>query len=67
MIEIDAITDNADWLKRQWTLPSYKTKAFNKFLKAIGMTLVQFRKTSLYASAIEQGAIKDDKWVGGKG
>ncbi len=66
MIEADAILDNADWLKQTWLLPPYKSKEFNQHLASIGMTLAQFKKLPLYASAVGQGIIVKDKWAGGK-
>ncbi len=47
-INIDADIENADWTKRTWDLPKYKSKEFMDWLKFSGMTLTQFKKLPVY-------------------
>lgn len=56
--------DTADWTKRTWDLPPYKSDEFMGLLRGIGMTLEEFRKLPVYKYAVERGLIKDDEWVG---
>jgi len=48
IINIDAILENADWTKTKWDLPKYKSKKFYDLLKAMDMTLTQFKKLPVY-------------------
>lgn len=61
-INIDANPDNADWTKRSWDLPPYKSPAFN----ALVSDLDAFRKLPVYRFAVMRGLIVDDEWVGEK-
>lgn len=61
-INVDANPLNADWTKRTWDLPPYKSKQFMRLLK--GSTLEDFRKLPVYLFAVEKGVIVDDEWVG---
>lgn len=62
MINIDEDIENADWLKKTWDLPPYKSKEFN----ALVTDLISFRKLPVYKYAVKNGLIKDDKWTGKK-
>jgi hypothetical protein len=65
MIEVDALEDNADWIRLvRWTLPPYRSRAFNAYLKDAGITLEQFKKRPIYRRAVRRGLIKNDKWAG---
>jgi len=59
MINIDEILNNADWTKRTWDLPKYKSKEFMKLLKFNKMTLEHFRTLSVYKWNIKNGNIKE--------
>lgn len=48
IINIDADAMNADWAKRTWDLPPYKSPEFMNFLRFTGSTLDQFRNTPVY-------------------
>lgn len=50
--------------KRKWTIDPYKSPAFLDMLRVNGMTLDDFRKTDLYGSAVQDGLIVNDEWVG---
>ena len=54
--------DNSDWTKQYWDLPPYKSKAFFDLIPE--KELPEFRKLLVYRKAVENGLIKDDKWVG---
>jgi len=54
----------ADWTKRGWDLPRYRSKRFMGYLQAIGMSLEQFRRLPIYRMAVNSGLIVDDKWAG---
>lgn len=59
VINIDEQIGNADWTKTKWDLPKYKSKAFNDWLKFLGMTLTQFKKLPVYKFNLENGTIKE--------
>lgn len=63
-INIDADPMNADWTKRTWDLPPYKSEEFMRFLQSSGSTLEDFRKLPIYVFAVEKGVIVNDEWVG---
>lgn len=63
----DADPMNADWTKRTWDLPPYKSEEFLRFLRSSGSTLEQFRKLPVYKFAVQKGVIVDDEWVGNAG
>lgn len=67
VLNLDEELHNADWTKRTWDLPPYKSMEFMDFLVGSGMDLVGFRKLPVYLHAVEAGLIKDDKWVGESG
>jgi len=67
LIEPDRLVHNADWTKRRWDLPPYRSKAFMRHLKAMRMSLEQFRRLPVYQFAVQQGLIKGDKWMGRSG
>ena len=64
LIEPDREPHNADWTKRSWDLPHYKSPEFMAQLQAMDMSLAQFRRLPVYRFAVEQGLIKNDRWVG---
>jgi hypothetical protein len=57
---IDADLDNADWTKRTWDLPPYKSPAF----MSVVTDLDTFRHLPVYKAAVEKGWIVNDEWVG---
>jgi len=59
VVNIDAITENADWTKQTWDLPEYKSKEFMDWLKFSGMTLAQFKKLPVYKFNLANGTIKE--------
>lgn len=61
---IDEQLENADWPKRTWTLPPYKSEEFMARLSSWGMTLDGFRSLPIFAAAVESGLIDNDEWVG---
>lgn len=63
IINLDSEAMNADWAKRTWDLPAYKSPEFMNFLRFTGSTLDQFRNTPVYRFAVVQGLIVDDEWV----
>lgn len=66
MIEVDALEENADWLRSVWTGPPYRSEKFLADLKAAGLTLGKFKKMPKYRFAVRNGLIKNDRWTGGK-
>lgn len=52
---------DADWTKKSWDFPPYKSKEF--FAQLI-CSLDDFKKMSAYRYAVEAGLIHDDEWVG---
>lgn len=64
---IDRRLEDADWSKQTWALPPYKSAMFMLLLAMTGMTLERFRRLPVYRAAVEQGLIKDDRWVGEAG
>ncbi len=63
MYNIDADPKRADWLRSRWHLPKYKSKAFYRALEDSGTTLAEFKRMPIYQFAVEQGRIRNDKWV----
>jgi len=61
-INLDAIFQNADWTKRTWDLPPYKSREFMDHLNFCKMTLDQFRDLPVYKFAVEKGRIVNDEW-----
>lgn len=61
MINIDANIEDADWLKRTWDLPPYKSAEFLELFS----DLVKFRKLPVYKFAVAAGLIVDDEWATG--
>lgn len=59
VLNIDAITENADWTKQKWDLPKYKSDEFYKWLKFSGMTLTQFKKLPVYKLNLANGTIRE--------
>ena len=59
VINIDANLENADWSKRTWDLPEYKSDEFYRLLKSINMTLEQFKKLPVYKWNLKAGNIKE--------
>jgi len=58
-LNIDANPDNADWTKKSWDLPKYKSKEFMEWLKFTGMTLEEFRKLPVYKWNLKADNIKE--------
>lgn len=57
----DATVEGADWTKKSWDLPPYKSPEFFEFLG--DESLDDFRESSAYKMAVERGLIHDDEWV----
>jgi len=55
----DADMRNADWTKKTWDLPHYKSDEFNKAVK----DLEHFKTMPVYRWAVEVGVIVNDEWV----
>jgi len=64
----DAIGDYQDevecWARRTWTLPPYKSKAFDDALVREGLTLAEVQNTVMYVHALQVGMIIGDEWTG---
>jgi len=56
----DATPENADWTKKSWDLPPYKSAEF----MALVPDLEAFKNLLVYRWACEAGLICDDEWVG---
>jgi hypothetical protein len=56
---IDSKIENADWTKKKWDLPEYKSEEFFQVLKRMGMTLEHFKTLPVYKWAIKSGNIKE--------
>jgi hypothetical protein len=56
---IDSNIENADWTKKTWDLPKYKSKEFNEWLKDSGMTLAHFKMLPVYKWNLKAGNIKE--------
>jgi hypothetical protein len=56
----DAESADADWTKRSWDLPPYKSPEFDKLYP----DLDTFRKRPVYQHAVAAGLIVDDEWAG---
>jgi len=65
-LNIDECPYNREWLHSRWNLPPYKSEAFVKELKQLGLTLSEFKLTAMYERAVEEGKIVDDKWMPAK-
>ncbi len=61
-INIDADPYNANWTKKTWDLPPYKSAEF----LALVNDLDAFRRLPVYQMAVKNGLIKKDEWVGSK-
>ena len=59
VFNIDANLENADWTKRTWDLPEYKSDEFYRLLKSMNMTLGQFKKLPVYKWNLKAGNIKE--------
>ena len=59
IINIDANLENADWSKKTWDLPEYKSKEFMDWLKFSGMTLEKFKQLPVYKWNLKAGNIKE--------
>lgn len=62
-IHPDKHLENADWPKRTWNLPPYKSKDFMRIIGGED-ALPRFRKLPVYKHAVRKGLIKDDEWQG---
>jgi hypothetical protein len=51
----DADPRNADWPKRKWDLPPYKSNEFMEYLHATNRSVSHFRKTPVSLFAVESG------------
>jgi len=61
IINLDNSLDNADWTKKSWDLPPYKSLEFFQLYPVD--QLDEFRKSPQYQGAVEAGLIHDDEWV----
>jgi len=59
VFNIDANLENADWTKRTWDLPEYKSDEFYRLLRSMNMTLEQFKKLPVYKWNLKAGNIKE--------
>ncbi len=59
VVNLDANVESADWTKKSWDLPPYKSK---EFLEQIA-DLSSFRHQPVYDHAVHAGKILDDEWV----
>jgi hypothetical protein len=59
IINIDENIENADWSKRSWDLPEYKSEEFYRLLKFMNMSLEQFKKLPVYKWNLKEGNIKE--------
>ena len=64
LVPLDAQLNNADWTKRTWDLPPYKSDEFMSFLVEQRMTLDWFRRLPVYTHAVAAGRIVNDQWAG---
>lgn len=53
----DAILSNADWTKRGWDLPPYRSAEFFAWLRDTDKTLEEFQRLPVYKHAIASGQI----------
>ena len=58
---IVGMTDEAEWPRRTWNLPPYKSQAFMQWVSERG-GLDWFRASFAYRWAVERGLIVDDEW-----
>jgi hypothetical protein len=58
----DADIENADWSKKSWDFPPYRSA---EFFDAIGGVdkLEDFKTSPAYKMAVARGLIHDDEWV----
>lgn len=59
-IAIDRSLTNADWTKRTWDLPPYRSPEFLQLFPDIE----HFKTLPVYEHAVANGLIYDDEWVG---
>lgn len=59
VINIDENLENADWSKKYWDLPEYKSEEFYQLLKFMNMSLEQFKKLPVYKWNLKAGNIKE--------
>ena len=59
VINIDENLENADWSKKSWDLPEYKSEEFYRLLKFMNMSLEQFKKLPVYKWNLKAGNIKE--------
>ena len=52
---LDADSRNADWTKKSWDLPPYKSEKFNSLVP----DLKKFKKLPVYKYAVDSGLIVD--------
>ena len=64
MYNLDTELHNADWTKIVWELPPYKSEDFYEQLNFMEFTLEEFKRLPVYQYALQEGRIKNDKWVG---
>jgi hypothetical protein len=56
---IDSELENADWTKKGWDLPEYKSPEFYEYLDSIEITLKEFKKLPVYKHNLAEGNIKE--------
>ena len=61
-IDLDGTVEDADWPKRTWDLPPYRSVEFFRVIPF--ERLDHFRTTPVYRHAVESGLIHEDEWVG---
>ncbi|MHB9134609.1 MAG: hypothetical protein ACYDBB_26345 [Armatimonadota bacterium] len=66
-VALDQDIRNADWTKRSWDLPPYKSPEFLECFGHDEASLAAFRKLPVYCFAVERGLIVNDEWVGEEG
>ncbi len=59
VVSPDADIESADWTKKSWDLPPYKSQEFNQQIS----DLDSFRTLPVYSHAVCAGRILDDEWV----
>jgi len=63
IISLDSNSISADWTKKTWDLPPYKSNEFMDYLMSAGSSLDQFKGTNVFKFAVYDGLIVDDEWV----
>jgi len=58
----DRLPHNADWTKRSWDLPPYKSSEFYAVVPR--SELEQFKMLPVYQGAVRNGWITNDEWTG---